>query len=105
MGPAPPALKPSPADVTAQIAEARKWLYPGATGYLVARYQAVIEILECVRREDMSDDEIAQLSSELARDEHLALGIGDKQGAVTPGVKHRALEWLRGKADEPVEEF
>jgi hypothetical protein len=98
-------LKPSPADTQGQIAEAHKWLYPGATQYLQTRYRAVIEILERVLREDLSDEDIYQLSFEFHRDEQLALGIGDAHGAVAHGAKHEAVEWLRNKADEPVEEF
>jgi len=97
--------RPEPGDIKAQIAEARKWLYPGATDYLRVRNAAVIEVLERVLREDLSDEEIFRLSYDYQRQEQVALGLGDTQGAVAPGAKHEALEYVRGHSEEPVEEF
>src|SRR5690349_1892053 len=100
-----PALRPSPVDIQAQIAEARKWLYPGATEYLAARHRAIVEVLERVLREGFSDEELHRLSYDFHREEQVALGNGNHTQAVAPGAKHEALEWIRGRADEPVEEF
>src|SRR4051794_33842530 len=100
-----PRLRPSPADIQAQVAEARKWLYPGATDYIRARHTAVIEVLEQVLRDSPSDEEIYGLSYDYHRQEQIALGLGDTRGAVAPGAKHGALEYVRGHSEEPVEEF
>jgi len=100
-----PALRPSPTDIQAQVAEARKWLYPGATDYIRVRHTAVIEVLEQVLREGLSDEDLHQMSSDYHRAEQDALGRNQTQAAVAPGAKYEAIEWLLGRCDEPVEEF
>src|SRR4051812_13636931 len=99
------ALRPSPNDIQAQIAEARKWLYPGATEYLTTRHRAVVDVLERVLRDGLTDDDLCRLSYEFHREEQIALGRGKTTEAIAPGAKHEALEWIRGKCEPPVEEF
>lgn len=98
------ALRPGEDDIRAQIGEARKWCYPGATEYLLTRHTAIIEALE-LSLSGLSDEDLYRVSYEFHGAEQKFLGRGDTRRAVAPGAKHEALEWVRGHIDAPVEEY
>jgi len=105
-------LKPSVADIEAQLAAAREWLADGPTDYQRQRYGAVIEALTWVQRGGVgpiSGDDYGTITAKALFHESNAAQAAEQAAlqfggdSVRPGCVFESLQWILGHGDEPVD--
>jgi hypothetical protein len=105
-------VRPSPAEVEAQIAAARDWLDGTETNYQRQRYTAVIDTLTWALhggRSPLTGSDYGPISDDILFSESYAAhsaeqqAIGNGEDSTRPGCIYEALEFVRGLGEEPVD--